>query len=155
LPNEEDLRVFPMLTENQPVPLHVKYKEFTKHHDSLVGFWNDWYNEYVHAPFPRLIVRFEDAIFHPKELTKIACECAGGELNKTPFRYEVESAKKGTAHGKEKTTYVDALIKYGTEKGRYKGYEAADLEYARENLDPHLLEIFVYKLPPSSAVAGA
>ena len=113
----------------------------------MAGFWNDWYNEYVHAPFPRLIVRFEDVVFHPKEITRIACECAGGKLNKGPFHYIAESAKRGHAHGTEKTSYVDALIKYGTEAGRYNGFESPDLEYARAHLDPELMGLFGYKFP--------
>lgn len=148
LPNGADLEMFPSLTANAPINVDVVYKEFTNNHTSLVGFWNDWYNEYVNAPFPRLIVRFEDIIFHPRYVTKLACECAGGELNKTPFRYITDSAKKGAAaHGKksERTGYVDALIKYGTEAGRYTGMEPADLEYAREALDPNLMKLFGYK----------
>lgn len=147
IPNAADLLAFPDLTSGVPPRVRVHYSEFNKYHTSLAHFWNDWYNDYVHAPFPRLIVRFEDAIFHPKLLTKIACECAGGRLNKGRFRYEVESAKRGKAHGTEKTSYVDALIKYGTEQGRYNGFEPADLKYAVENLDSKLMDSFGYKFP--------
>ena len=147
IPNQFDLDTYPTLTAGEPVKVHVKYAEFSHHHESMAHFWNSYYQAYVDAPFPRLIVRFEDLIFHPKKVTKIACECAGGQLNKHPFRYQVESAKKGIAHGKEKTSYVDALIKYGTEHGRYKGYEEADLDFAKDHLDSHLMEIFGYKYP--------
>jgi hypothetical protein len=98
----------------------VKYAEFRQHHASLVEFWNDWYKSYVQASFPRLIVRFDD------------------------------SAKKGAAHGAQKTSYVDALVKYGTEAGRYTGFEQADLEYARKHLDPDLMRLFGYHYPPVS-----
>lgn len=138
---------------NDTVPLTIKYKEFDTHHDSMVDFWNDWYNDYIKAPFPRLIVRFEDVIFHPKEVTKLACECAGGKLNKPNkrtgqnFVYITESAKKGAAHGTEKTSYIDAIVKYGTIKGRYNGFYSEDLKFAKENLDPNLVNLFGYKLP--------
>jgi hypothetical protein len=129
----------------------VKYAEFRQHHASLVEFWNDWYKSYVQASFPRLIVRFEDVVFHPKQITKTVCECAGGQLNPgKPFRYIVDSAKKGAAHGAQKTSYVDALVKYGTEAGRYTGFEQADLEYAGKHLDPDLMRLFGYHYPPVS-----
>jgi len=152
VPNEEDLRTFSELLPGEGVPVKVVYKMFNKTHDSLADFWNVWYQEYVNAPFPRLIVRFEDVIFHPKAVTKMACECAGGELNRGQFRYVVDSAKKGNAHGRssERTSYVDALIKYGSEEGRYTGMDRADLEYARDHLDKVLMDMFGYKYPPES-----
>jgi len=137
------------------VPLSVQYSEFRTRHDTLVGFWNDWYRQYADVKWPRLLVRFEDLIFFPKQVTKTVCECAGGELNHRPFKYITESAKKGTsAHGKksERTTYLDALIKYGTEAGRYNGYRPEDLKYAQKYLDPRLMDLFKYKLPPSTAI---
>ena len=126
------------------------YKEFKQYHDSLVGFWNDWYRDYIEADFPRLMIRFEDLVFHPKQVTKLVCECAGGQLKHPKhFKYIVNSAKKGNAHGKvgDRTSYVDALIKYGTEEGRYKGFEEADLEYVRQHLDPEIMDLFGYKYP--------
>jgi hypothetical protein len=133
----------------ETVNVTVRYAEFDQHHPSLVEFWNDWYRDYVRADFPRLLVRYEDVVFHPKQITRTVCECAGGRLNiddhpDRGFVYVTESAKKGAAHGKTKTSYVDALIKYGTEAGRYDGFERADLEYARNHLDPELMRLFGY-----------
>lgn len=156
LPNEIDLNLMSMeekdaISTGVTMNVTVTYAEFTRQHATLVEFWNDWYKAYVEAPFPRLIVRFEDVVFHPKQITKTVCECAGGILDPSrPFRYIVDSAKKGAAHGTEKTSYVDALIKYGTEEGRYKGFEPEDLEYAREQLDPDLMRLFGYSYPPLS-----
>jgi hypothetical protein len=130
-------------------PVDIQYAAFLQHHDSLVHFWNEWYGDYITADFPRLIVRFEDVIFHPKEITQAVCECAGGQLKKRGFHYVVESAKKGAAHGTDKTSYTDALIKYGRESGRYKGMWSEDLEYAKQKLDPQLMEWFNYRYPPS------
>jgi hypothetical protein len=100
------------------------------------------------------MVRFEDLVFFPQQVTQTVCECAGGELNPhKPFRFIVDSAKRGdAAHGKlsERTTYLDALIKYGTERGRYKGFRREDLAYVRQHLDPHLMELFQYKFPKAA-----
>jgi len=139
------------LTKTGGIPVTIHYKEFEINHDTLVGFWNDWYREYSQVKWPRLLVRFEDLIFYPQQVTKTVCECAGGKLLEgRPFQFVVESAKRGIGqHGskKERTTYIDALVKYGTEKGRYNGYDEADLEYAKQHLSPELLELFQYKLP--------
>lgn len=145
------------ISKTGAVPVEVRYAEFNVNHDSLIDFWNDWYREYVDVKWPRLLVRFEDLIFFPQQVTKAVCECAGGELNPhRPFKFIVESAKKGdSAHGKksERTTYIDALVKYGTEKGRYKGYTREDLDYVRKHLDPRLMELFRYKYP-GDEIAG-
>jgi hypothetical protein len=117
--------------------------------------WNDWNLQYADAKWPRLMVRFEDLVFFPKQVTRTVCECAGGELNKEPFHYVTESAKHGTsAHGKlsVRTTYVDALVKYGTERGRYDGYEPGDLRYAARHLDRELMRLFHYKSPTAHGV---
>ena len=138
---------------DEAIPVQVKYKEFTNHHESLVDFWNSWYQDYIKADWPRLLVRFEDLVFHPRKVTQTVCECAGGEMNKVPFKYIVDSAKKGAgAHGKERTSYVDALVKYGTEKGRYKGMDPADLAFARQHLDPELMKLFGYPYPQQDVI---
>lgn len=101
--------------------------------------------DYVKAKFPYLLVRFEDLIYHPKHVVQTVCQCAGGELNHGDFHYVTDSAKKGdAAHGKVKTGYLDALIRYGHKEGRTAGMEEADLQYARDHLDARLMELFQY-----------
>lgn len=137
--------VYPSNTSS--VSVKVYYKDFILHHNSLIQFWNDWYNDYINAKFPRLIIRYEDLIFHPKTITKLVCKCAGGDMkyNDNNFIYITDSAKKGKAHGSEKTGYIDALIKYGTEYGRYDGYYNEDLIHTKDNLDSNLMKLFKYK----------
>lgn len=163
VPNDVDLHLMKhknvTVSATGAVPVQVTYAEFNVHHDSLIGFWNDWYNEYVNVKWPRLLVRFEDLVFFPQQVTKTVCECAGGELNPgRPFKFIVNSAKRGdAAHGKmsERTTYIDALMKYGTEKGRYKGFTRDDLDYLRKHLDPKLMQLFRYKYPGGDISAQA
>lgn len=131
----------------------VKYAEFRREHDSILHLWNDYYREYLEASFPRLIVRIEDLIFHPEEVVKAVCECAGGSMrNDGKFRYIVNSAKKGEyAHGKERTGFVDAIIKYGSAERRYESFKfSSDLEFIRDNLDSELLHLLGYE-PPDPA----
>jgi hypothetical protein len=51
------------------------------------------------------IVRFEDLIFHPKELIATICLCAGAVPKQDTFTYVVDAGKWGSAHS-----------------GRYVGY---------------------------------
>ena len=40
--------------------------------ESLAHFWQEWNEQYLNAKYPRLMVRFEDIIYHTKEtVTKI------------------------------------------------------------------------------------
>lgn len=151
IPNERDIANNPFLAGKDHFPLSVKYADFRRHHESLSGLWNDWYNEYMGVEFQRLFVRYEDLLFHPKNITETVCKCAGGQMNKGKFTYVVDSAKKGLgAHGKIRTGYIDAIIKYGSERNRYNGWHPEDLAYAREHLDPTLMEQFGYKYHPMS-----
>ena len=135
---------------------NVKYAEFRRKHDSILGLWNDYYRDYLEVPWPRLIVRIEDLIFHPEETTKTVCECAGGSMRHDgKFGYIVDSAKKGEyAHGKIRTGMVEAIIKYGSAKKRYDRYiSPKDLEYIRDHVDPELFELAKYApIDPSKLV---
>ena len=108
-------------SNNEWNDVNVKFGAGQTHHKSLAHLFNDWYGEYFYsnysdtvserntsAPFPRLLIRFEDIIFFPYEVTEAICKCAGGEighraddkdvLNGT-FHYVVRSAKAGFGHG--------------------------------------------------------
>jgi len=134
----------------------VRYAHFRRKHTSILHLWNDYYREYLQVPFPRLIVRIEDLIFHPEETTKTVCECGGGSMREDgTFKYIVNSAKKGEeAHGKDRTGFVDAIVKYGSDKKRYQSYNfPSDLEYIRDNLDSELFQLMGYQIPdPQRAI---
>jgi len=130
---------------SQSCPVTVKYAETVTHHTSLPDFWNDWYNEYSKADIPRVIVRFEDLLFYGKNVTETLCKCGGGEPRRPSFVHVMASAKLGTAaHGSNKTNLLDALIQFGTNKGRVHGMTASDITHTRDLLDPFLMEEFQY-----------
>ena len=137
---------------SQPVPVNVTYAERRQsHHNSLAHLWNDWNQEYLRADYPRLVVRFEDLIFFPKEITRLICECAGGQLQ-LPFTYIVDPAKTGPGHGKtsERTGMVQAWIKYGKPPQRQGGFSQQDYAAAVEFLDSNVMDIFGYTHPPAT-----
>jgi hypothetical protein len=128
------------------VPLYVKYNRETTNHLSLAHLWSDWYHEYTNGDFPKLIIRFEDLLFFGKEVTEKACKCAGGEMYPR-FRHIGNSAKKGTIHGDDKTSLVDALIRYGQRQNVTRGMTTDDIEYAKTAFADDLMKFFAYKHP--------
>jgi hypothetical protein len=168
VPNQHDVELDPSLNATASVPVAIRYHDqFVQHHASMIHHWNEWYAAYRTASFPRVMVRFEDLIFHPETVTRTVCECFGGRLDvdgpdaqyekeerhghhaAPQFVYIVDSAKKGAVHGSTKTGYVDAMIRYGTDRGdRWQNWTADDLQFARQYLDPTLMRMFGYRLPP-------
>jgi hypothetical protein len=150
-----DLELDPTLTLGAPIPVDVEYAKFTKFYPSMAHHWNIWYRDYYDASWPRLIIRFEDLIFHPKQVVQTVCECAGGQLDTDhPFQYMVESAKVGEAHGTDKTNFMDAMIKYGRHLHRWKGMASQDLDFAGKVLDPTLMGTFHYLYPAQSQLTA-
>ena len=152
VPTEQDLEQFPQQQHQPLVPVNIQYsKEFSMAHNSLPHFWNDWYQLYFNATFPRIIVRFEDLLFYGQEVTETLCKCGGGvprEDRPPGFRHVSESAKLGTgSHGKHKTDLVGALIKYGNQDHRIDQMTPNDLSMAEQLLDNTMMETFGYSHP--------
>ncbi len=120
------------------------------HHDSLADLWNTWYGNWIDAEFPRLIVRFEDLLFHAEQVLTQVCECAGGKVyNISDFKYSVGSAKTGAAH-KGSNGLVKSITKYGDKSKRLKSYTKQDLTYAIKTLKNDIMNSFGYDIPNSA-----
>lgn len=130
----------------------VKYREMA-YFDSLADYWTEWYEEYLHADYPRLMVRFEDLQFHAREMVDAICQCAGAVPRDKSggFSYVVDSAKSfGPGHGgnqQPKTNMVSAMIKYGSDEHRFDGLTKEDMEFAATHLSPELMKLFDYNIP--------
>lgn len=148
VPTAEDLASLrnlrdPATTEHS-FNVSVRYPEYTLQWDSLAHLYSDFYNQYLHADYPRLFVRFEDILVNaPSVLAQIA-ECTGAPLA-PKFVWQTRSSKN---HGSG-TNFVKAIWKTADRVGRVKSMTPADLDYARRYLDEHLLELFHYHLPNS------
>jgi hypothetical protein len=104
-------------------------------HDSLLDVWNHYYGEeweVERAKFPHLSIRYEDLLFHGREVSKIACECVGGSAT-TDFQYVKESAKGSEGSHKGSNDLIKALLQYGDPARRLSGFTDRDLRYARNN----------------------
>eukprot|EP00529_Nitzschia_sp_RCC80_P020478 CAMPEP_0113467018 /NCGR_PEP_ID=MMETSP0014_2-20120614/14589_1 /TAXON_ID=2857 /ORGANISM="Nitzschia sp." /LENGTH=382 /DNA_ID=CAMNT_0000359295 /DNA_START=427 /DNA_END=1575 /DNA_ORIENTATION=+ /assembly_acc=CAM_ASM_000159 len=131
---------------HKPNPLRFSGPEIW--FDSLAHFWAQYYAEYLDADYPRLLVRFEDIHFHVKELIDRVCQCAGGVARHPEggFKYILGSAKWGGTHT-SKTNMVTAMIKYGSNKNRFKGMSGEDMEFAATVFNARLMNLFQYEMP--------
>ena len=146
VPNDVDYKIysFPQGT----VPVRIKYDFGVRKWDSLAHLWTSWYQQYYKdADFPRLLVRFEDFIFYPKQVTQQICACAGGTArDDADFVYQVDSAKHGPGHGRARTSWVSAMIRYGSlGKHRLKGMTPKDLQLADSTFDLEMMQALYYQ----------
>jgi hypothetical protein len=157
VPNHIDYNIDESLRYNSTVPVTIHYAMFDRVHASLIDHWNEYYKEYYQqSRFPRVVVRFEDLVFHPKKVIQTVCECAGGTLkHENGFQYIVNSAKITEGHGNDKTGYVDAIIRYGS--ARFPRWQSGgmtdnDRRYVMEHIDPEMMKVFRYPYPEVIAI---
>jgi hypothetical protein len=113
--------------------------------DSLIHLWNDWYESYYHVDYPRLMIRFEDVLFHGKEVMDMVCKCAGAQ-QPSRFTYLVDEAKWDHKHAQN--NMVSAMVKYGTDSRRYQNMTREDLEFTHAALNHDLINVFGYQAHP-------
>jgi hypothetical protein len=109
--------------------------------DSLVHLWSRWYRDYWEAPYPRLMIRFEDLLLHSDDIVQSIAECVGGTAN----RNHVVETGTSKNHGSG-ADFVKAVIKTGDLGMRLKHLTQPDLHYATEHLDAELMQAFRYNL---------
>jgi hypothetical protein len=133
--------------DSQTVPVRVRYKSSVEFHTSLAHMWKDWYQDYYDVKFPRLIIRLEDLVFHPRQILQQVCQCVGGKL-RANITMAGESTKQGAdhIHGKNKTNLADAMILH-VYSNRTKGMTIDDLQYAKEILKDSVMSDFGYTPP--------
>jgi hypothetical protein len=149
------------------VKIHQTGLQYTDHYASLADMWTEWHRQYLNADFPRLLIRFEDFLFHREHVMAKIHECAGihssndnNGSGRRPGDGEDDSnsiklppvvkyrLSEGKSHGRS-SDLLTALTKYGASKGRYAGMATDDLQYAAKALDPQLLQLFHYPPVPT------
>jgi len=132
----------------KPVPVKVPFRSNkVSHYESLVGLWNDWYGDYLAIhDFPRLIIRFEDLLFHLDEVMTQVCQYGGGTLinQENGMSLNQGSAKPGH-HGSN--GLLDAMLRYGHDDNRIDNMSTDELKYANDILRKDLIELFGYNNP--------
>jgi len=134
--------------EGKPIEVMVRFQPTViPVYDSLAGLWNDWYGDYFAVDsFPRLIIRFEDLLFHLDEVMTQVCECAGGSVT-ADVSLISSSAKGDTGAHSGASGLVSAIKRYGHKEKRVEGMDKADLEYAKKVLNADMMEAFGYSYP--------
>jgi hypothetical protein len=137
-------------------PVRIRWgRDFIRKWPSLAHLWSDWYREYVDAKdLPRIMVRFEDLLFHTEAVVEEIRDCVGATwIDEEQFHYAAAPAKTHPyfARYKAPSSLVSAMIKYGQDdsgSSRTGSMTAADLEYAAESLDADLVKQFHYQQRP-------
>ena len=143
VPNDYDRRRFRRLKNASSVPVwQGSNLKNGPSWQSLAHFWNDWYELYLRENYPRLIIRFEDTLFHGEEVMEKVCNCAGGKQPKH-FTYVIDNAKWDHKHAQN--NLVSAIVKYGTDARRYDNMTSDDLRFAARHLNPELMKAFRYQ----------
>ncbi|KAL7530900.1 hypothetical protein ACHAXR_003739 [Thalassiosira sp. AJA248-18] len=137
-----------ILDRDVPEEVMVKFAKGYVNYDSLIDFWNTWYEEYEAQTFPMLHTRFEDLLFHGEEVTKIACECVGGVFTDKFSNKEGSAKENGMAIHKGANGLVKALIQYGDPSNRLKGLTDRDRWFASKSLNADLMRKYGYTAPP-------
>lgn len=122
-----------------------------KFHDTLLDAYNWWYGvweeERITKFFPHLAIRYEDLLFHGQEVSRIVCDCVGGNVI-TNFHFESESAKGDSGPHEGSSGLVKALIQYGNPTTRMSGFSDRDVRYARNNnATAKLMKEYAYSYP--------
>jgi hypothetical protein len=152
IPNQFDLDRFPHLNGKVTVPVRFRLGRPNDideiHLNSLADAWNEWNRQYFDlSEIPRIMVRFEDLIFRPKELIEAVCACGGGIPATSTFQYHAGGFKVGAiaGHHDSNTTLLTAMIRYGRERHRRTGFTPDDLHFMAEALDREMMHAFGYR----------
>eukprot|EP00978_Attheya_sp_CCMP212_P045863 scaffold363778_cov42-Attheya_sp.AAC.1 len=168
VPNQVDFAISSGLRTRKSIPVRVGYSDTNiTDHDSLVHLWNDYYGAYHHksnskmsnnddnhsmeqnlsiAPFPRIMVRFEDMVFHTQDVITQICQCAGGTIPRKngKIKYTLESAKILEGGHSSETGLMEAMIHYGNLTRRSDGFSREDILFANQHLASNLMTDFGY-----------
>ena len=88
------------IPENLGVPVWIRWGRWGRSWSSLAHVWNSWYREYYHADFPRLIIRFEDLLFHTEAVLEEIRDCVGAEWKHEKIVYHTAPIKTAAYFGK-------------------------------------------------------
>ncbi len=128
----------------------VYKKDRTYNYESLPDLWSTWYTDYLHThDFPRLMIRYEDLLFYPKEVVTAVCECGGGKVwsSQGGIHHIEESAKKEHYKNSAPVGIVSAIKRYGKEDHRSDTMTGEDLAYAKDAISSELMDVFHYSHP--------
>lgn len=133
---------------NTPVPVKIRWsKGYIRSWPSLAHLWSTWYREYYESDMARIFIRYEDLLFHTETVIDSIRQCVGASWKTDTFQWQAAPAKTHPYFAKFKapSSLVSAIIKYGSENGRWGTMNAQDRAYARQYIDKMLVDQFHYQ----------
>ena len=122
VPNEQERQQYPRFRNMSTFPVNISLRNvYFDHYSSLADLWSSWNRLYFDADFPRLMIRFEDTLFHAEEVMHHIKVCVGLPTG-NPYRYNLGKSKRTKG-----ADFTSALAKYGTHRGRFDGLYPEDL----------------------------
>ena len=157
VPNERDIGKRGITMTSRSFPVTVAFKgDQVEHYDSLLHLWNQWYRDYLDVQdFPRLIIRFEDLLFHLEEVVTEVCHCAGGTVinSKKGIHLQSGAAKQGEAHTGS-NGLLSVISRYGSKKHRLDTMTEDDIQFANTNAGSELMKLLHYNYPEATLGSG-
>ena len=135
------------------------------HHADLAHLWANWYRAYANPHWlPRIFIRYEDLLLHPRLVWSYLCPCIGASAaeslvsemtgpnggkitlhrRRSPGDSSASGAKTALEHSIEKAKAVDEIL---------RPFPAAQLTSLRRHAWD-LLHLFGYRVPVGDRVDG-
>jgi hypothetical protein len=138
-----DVEQFSELRLNQPIPVTLMAQR--RSFDSLAHLWNEWYSSYVESKRPRLLIRQEDLVYHPRQVMEAIRDCIGASsFTKGTLTYVVGRSKWNQEHVKHQSSMVSSMIKYALAGKRFSNMTLEEIQYA-DRLVGQTMDLFQYK----------
>ena len=152
-------------SRNDGVQVRIKHRNDPKHstssYPSLLHLWNTYYHDWFKTnlnktstehtgtkndSFPRLIVRYEDLLYHTEEVITKVCNCGGGKIfEESKFKSVFEASKEPWKI--PSNDLVSAAIRYGSLDIRNSVLTVENEEFATRVIDRVLIDKFNYLTP--------
>jgi hypothetical protein len=162
------------------IPVKVLYGYGVKYYESVAHLYDRWYRDYLYSAtttattnsssFPRLMVRLEDLIHHPKRVVQKVCECAGGIfhwnttmatsttitspsdknipsnlLSSSSLTLLLGNVKEGK-HGHNSSSHSTGFLQAWMGSNVTSLISNSIKDYARQVLDDNMMKLFHYQL---------
>lgn len=129
----------------------VPWPSAPRTYESLPHLWAAWHRDYLDFDEPRLLLRYEDLLWRPRDTLERVCACVGGRL--VDAFDDITRSAKDQGHGHDATarsSRSDALQRYANRTLRYEHLTRSDLAvfFAQLN-DTRLVRDFGYEIAPA------
>jgi len=115
--------------------------------NSLIDLWNNYYKKWLQNDIGRIIIRFEDLLYHPKLIVKEVCSYLDGSTSNsfTHLFTNVDSLLTNENLDISDKNILSALMRFGNQNERNQVIQdEKELQYVQKVVDKNLLTTFKY-----------